>query len=38
MLSFGNQKNLNTMAFRRAVRIYAQNLYKYKYDDVNYKE
>lgn len=36
--SFGVEKNIETEPFRRAVRIYVENIHRYQHDDVNYKD
>ncbi|CAD8150652.1 unnamed protein product [Paramecium octaurelia] len=34
--TFGKEQQITTAAFRKAIRVYAQNIYRYQHDDIDY--
>ncbi|CAD8142291.1 unnamed protein product [Paramecium pentaurelia] len=34
--TFGKEQQITTSAFRKAIRVYAQNIYRYQHDDIDY--
>lgn len=34
--SFGQETEISTGAFRKAIRVYSENIYRFQHDDIDY--